>query len=82
MMLIGMTLYLLVSTFLFESSNKFKIVLRPDATEREKQMHGDGTCDYDSNASVQRLIWFSFIPVILLRAVGAIKYHKKDPLDF
>ena len=77
-----MTLYLLVSTFLFESSDKFKIVLRPDASDRERMVHGDGTCDYDSNASIRRLLWFCFVPVIILRAIGAIKYHKRDPLDF
>lgn len=82
MMIIGFTIYLYVSTVIFKSSNQFRINLHPDASDEEKAIHGDGLCDFDSNYALQSLIFYSFIPCILIRTYGAVKYHKCDPLDF
>jgi len=81
-LLMGFSLYLYVCTYTFQSTEGFKIMLSPDASDYEKNLHGDGTCDFDSNSSIQKLIYLSFVPVIVFRAYGAIKYYKKDPLDF
>jgi hypothetical protein len=76
------TTYLLIATRVFHSSNMYKITLPDDATEEEKQMHGDGTCNFDSNTALSNLVYYSFSFTILLRLIGHVRYRKRDPLDF
>lgn len=82
MLLIGFTIYIYVSTVIFKSSDQFRISLTSGATVEEKAMHGDGICNFDCNYALRTLIYYSFIPCILIRTYGAIKYGKHDPLDF
>ena len=82
MMLFGFTVYLYISLFLFQSSDKYRIIVNENDSPQEKKLHGDGSCNFDSNATLETLIYFSFFPSIILRAFGAIKYRKHDPLDF
>lgn len=53
-----------------------------EASEEFRKIHGDGTCDFDSNKAIRAVIYWSFIPTLILRSIGAYKYHNKDPLDF
>ena len=82
MLLIGFSSYLFVSTIIFKSANQYQIKLLPDAPPEEKAIHGDGKCNFNSNSSLRILIYLSFVPTIFLRCYGAIKYRKRDPLDF
>lgn len=81
-LLIGFSLYVFVSTFAFKSSNMFKIMVPPTASEEERRIHGDGKCNFDSNHQLRLVVIYSFIPTIIIRAIGHVLYNKKDPLDF
>lgn len=45
-------------------------------------VYGDGTCNFDSNHALMWLLYFSFLPSVILRTVAALKFRKSDPLDF
>lgn len=70
--------YIFLSTIFFRSSNTFTLT----ASTRHHKIQGDGSCNFDSNRELMTLLYFSFLPSIILRTYGALKYHKKDPLDF
>ena len=50
----------------------------------EIEKHGNGICDFDTNLSVERVLWFSFLPTLIVRLYGFIKYppSRSDPIDF
>lgn len=76
------TLYLSIAANAFKSSNMFRVKLDDNATDQQKQLYGDGTCNFDSNGEVMKLVYYTFIPVIIFRTYGAFMYRKRDNLDF
>lgn len=77
------SLILLVIVLLARSANTYRMKMQ--AGENAviwKQNHGDGWCNFDSNAAIWQVLIFSFFPTIVLRAIAAIVYRNRDPLDF
>ena len=71
---VGTAFLLSVVTF-FDTAQKIP-------ASADSRIHGDGTCDFDSNASMRNLAVFGFLPIIAMRVYGQQKYKKRDPLDF
>ena len=74
--------YLMVGCFVFHSSNELRYQYPVSPTALSLKLHGDGTCNFDSNAVILSLLCFSFFPSLLLRLFGVFKYRHRDPLDF
>ena len=66
----------MLSVYSFDSSNK----LRVEYPQPDDPLNG--FCDFDSNKVLTNLALLIFLPTILLRLFGFIKYHKRDPIEF
>jgi hypothetical protein len=82
LILIASSMYLFIASYTFTSSKNISLKLSENLSYEERQRHGDGTCDFDNNAAIRTTILFSFIPTLILKTYGFIKYFKRDPDDF